>query len=90
MIYLRSQNGKVLMPFKAPLAINHEYIKCQDMLLGEYVDCGEAQKVFDLLEQYAWDFDNMDSTFHFPTKGFSKYEWLHQALSQNQKQQILE
>ena len=72
MIYLRSQNGKVLMPFNAALAIGHEYIKCNDILLGEYVDCNEAQAVFDLLEQYAWDFENMDRTFHFPVKGFSR------------------
>lgn len=72
MIYLRSQNGKVLMPFNAPLAIGHEYIKCQDYLLGEYSDCCEAQAVFDMLEQYAQDFENMDRTFHFPAKGYTE------------------
>jgi hypothetical protein len=72
MIYLRSQNGKVLMPFNAPLAIGHEYIKCQGYLLGEYRDCDEAQAAFDMLEQYAQDFENMDRTFHFPAKGYTK------------------
>jgi hypothetical protein len=72
MIYLRSQNGKVLMPFNAPLAIGHEYIKCEGYLLGEYHDCNEAQWVLDDIERFSWNLDNMDLTYHFPAKGFTK------------------
>jgi hypothetical protein len=71
MIYLRSQNGKVLMPFNAPLAIGHEYIKCQGYLLGEYRDCDEAQTVLVGVEEFARELDNYDDTFYFPAKGFT-------------------
>lgn len=70
MIYLRSQNGKVLMPYNAPLVIGHEYIKCQGHMLGEYRDCSEAQKVLTLISLFARDIESCDDTFHFPEKGF--------------------